>query len=275
MSCAPWRLPCAGAFELVATIELQAGAYHLRTAVSTCAGPCGDDRQGAVWWAARDRRKQKQGSNPHACQGRISMPHQSRHAFVLAVAVTAITVLGTMPHPGSDTDQLAAQSLLIDRSWAKMPEGRIWGSTSAVDIDPDGTSVWVGGALRRARLLTAQPDGRGAPFNCEGSKLDPILKFDASGKLVKSFGAGLTHLSARHPCRSRWQCLGRRRLGTGGKGQQVFKFSPDGRLLLTLGKAGVAGDGPTRSTRRRRSSSRRTATSSSPTATAATPTRAS
>ena len=27
--------------------------------------------------------------------------------------------------------------------WAKLPEGRIWGSTSAVDVDPDGTSVWV------------------------------------------------------------------------------------------------------------------------------------
>src|ERR1051325_5818802 len=29
-----------------------------------------------------------------------------------------------------------------------------------------------------------------------------------------------------------------------GKGQQVFKFSPTGRVLMTLGTAGVAGDGP-------------------------------
>jgi sugar lactone lactonase YvrE len=29
-----------------------------------------------------------------------------------------------------------------------------------------------------------------------------------------------------------------------GKGDQVFKFSQDGKVLLTLGKAGVAGDGP-------------------------------
>ena len=33
-------------------------------------------------------------------------------------------------------------------------------------------------------------------------------------------------------------------LGRGGKGHQVFKFSPDGKVLLTLGKAGVAGSGP-------------------------------
>ena len=28
--------------------------------------------------------------------------------------------------------------------WAKLPEGRTWGSTSSVDIDKDGVSVWVG-----------------------------------------------------------------------------------------------------------------------------------
>ena len=32
-------------------------------------------------------------------------------------------------------------------------------------------------------------------------------------------------------------------LGRNGKGHQVFKFSPDGKVLLTLGKAGVAGSG--------------------------------
>ena len=32
--------------------------------------------------------------------------------------------------------------------------------------------------------------------------------------------------------------------GEGGKGHQVFKFSPEGKVLLTLGKAGITGDGP-------------------------------
>jgi sugar lactone lactonase YvrE len=32
--------------------------------------------------------------------------------------------------------------------------------------------------------------------------------------------------------------------GKDGKGHQVTKFSPDGKVLMTLGKAGVAGDGP-------------------------------
>jgi sugar lactone lactonase YvrE len=31
--------------------------------------------------------------------------------------------------------------------------------------------------------------------------------------------------------------------GRDGKGQQVFKYSPEGKILMTVGKAGVAGDG--------------------------------
>ena len=58
-----------------------------------------------------------------------------------------------------------------------LPDGREWGSTSAVDIDPDGTSVWVA-------------DRCGAN-SCAGSTVDPILKYDTSGNLLTSFGAGM------------------------------------------------------------------------------------
>src|SRR6516225_10658217 len=61
--------------------------------------------------------------------------------------------------------------------WAKMPDGRTWGSTAGVWIDPDGASVWVA-------------ERRGAN-SCAGSNLAPVRKFDTSGTLVKSFGAGM------------------------------------------------------------------------------------
>ena len=61
--------------------------------------------------------------------------------------------------------------------WAKMPEGRTWGSTSAVDIDPDGKSIWVA--------------ERCGANSCAGSDLPVVLKFEASGTLVKSCGAGM------------------------------------------------------------------------------------
>src|SRR6478735_6272672 len=68
-------------------------------------------------------------------------------------------------------------------NWGQLPEGRIWGSTSAVAIDPDGTSVWVG-----ERCGESRPPSRidpGQPFACGNSNLDPILKFDTTGKLLK------------------------------------------------------------------------------------------
>ena len=34
------------------------------------------------------------------------------------------------------------------------------------------------------------------------------------------------------------------RVGAVGKGHQVFKLSPTGKVLMTLGKAGVSGSGP-------------------------------
>ena len=127
-------------------------------------------------------------------------------------------------------------------NWGKLPEGRAWGSTSGVDIDPDGTSVWVAercGAFAPPSLMKP-----GTPFACDGSNLPPILKFDSSGKLVKAFGAGLLLFPhGLHVDREGnvWVTDG---LGKDGKGHQVFKFSPDGRVLMTLGKAGVAGSGP-------------------------------
>ena len=149
--------------------------------------------------------------------------------------------------------------------WAKMPEGRTWGATSAVEIDRDGKSIWVA--------------ERCGANSCATSNLPSILKFDATGRLVKSFGAGL--LISPHGIHVDRQgnvwvtdcaCTGgggrgRPVFGRGDsatrtdsvaradsaaraaaapapapKGHQVFKFSPDGRLLMTLGKAGGGRD---------------------------------
>jgi DNA-binding beta-propeller fold protein YncE len=126
--------------------------------------------------------------------------------------------------------------------WAKMPEGRSWGSTAGVDIDPDGTSVWV---FERCGAFALPSELKpGEPFACDGSNLAPILKFDASGKLVASFGAGmfvLPHGIRADRAGNVWVADA---LGREGKGHQVFKFGPDGKLLMRLGKAGVAGAGP-------------------------------
>jgi len=151
--------------------------------------------------------------------------------ILLAVAAGAATValsqvVAAQQHPYQTID-----------NHFKMPDGRKVGSTAGITIDRDGTSVWV--------------FERCGGQNCVGSNVAPILKFDASGTVVKSFGAGMfVRPHGIHIDRDGnvWVSDGEGPDGKdarrNGKGHQVFKFSQDGKLLMTLGKAGVAGDGP-------------------------------
>ena len=113
--------------------------------------------------------------------------------------------------------------------WFTLPHGRTMGSTSSVFATRDG-HVWVA--------------DRCGVNSCAGSPLDPIMEFDAKGKLLKAFGAGMfvfPHCLTFDSDGNLWVCDGQ---GKDGKGQQVFKLSKEGKVLMTLGKAGVAGDGP-------------------------------
>lgn len=114
--------------------------------------------------------------------------------------------------------------------WAQLPDGRIWGAPAGVEIDPDLSSLWV--------------FERCGANSCADSDLPSILKFDAAGKMVQSFGAGMfifphglhvDHEGSVYVTDAR---------GEDGRGHQVFKFSPDGELLFTLGQPGLAGEGP-------------------------------
>ena len=147
------------------------------------------------------------------------------HVRRLAIAMACLALASVSGSAQQPPDNLYKP---VD-NWAQLPAGRIWGSTSAVDIDPKG-NIWV---ADRCTLNS-----------CAGRTEEPIMQFDPSGKLLKSFGAGMfifphgIHVDRQGNV---WVTDAR---GQDGKGHQVFKFSPDGKLLLTLGKAGVAGDGP-------------------------------
>jgi DNA-binding beta-propeller fold protein YncE len=103
--------------------------------------------------------------------------------------------------------------------WAKLPAGIDWGQVSGVEFDARG-NLWV--------IHRTDP---------------PILEFDPSGNFVKSIGTGMfVQAHSLHFDRdgNLWATDGQAK---DGKGNQVFKFSPDGKVLLTLGKAGVTGAG--------------------------------
>jgi sugar lactone lactonase YvrE len=170
------------------------------------------------------------------------MPDRIRSDCAFALAVVLALGAGEACAQISAPTNSAPNPYRSIEHWGTMPEGRNWGSTSGIDIDPDGSSVWVAercGAFAPPSLMKP-----GTPFACDGSNLPPILKFDASGKLIKAFGEGLLLFPhGLHVDREGnvWVTDG---LGKDGKGHQVLKFSPDGKLLMRLGKAGMPGSGP-------------------------------
>ena len=118
--------------------------------------------------------------------------------------------------------------------WFKVPEGRTFGSTGGVAIDKRG-HIWVAERCGTKGFIAGA---------CGDSKLDPIFEFDQSGKLLHNFGGGLMVMPHGISIDADGNVWVTDIQGKEGKGHQVFKFSPEGKLLLTLGTAGVAGSGP-------------------------------
>jgi streptogramin lyase len=162
-----------------------------------------------------------------AVEARMDARGNAMNKLTLACAV-ALALAG--PALAQSDPNAAPDPYRMVTGWAQLAAGRHFGQTINVKIDPDGKSVWV---IERCGAAT-----------CADSDLDPIHKFDATGKLVKSFGGGMMvfpHGLFVDPRGNVWATDAG---GKGAKGHQVFKFSRDGKLLMTLGKAGVPGDGP-------------------------------
>ena len=118
--------------------------------------------------------------------------------------------------------------------WFKLPEGRTFGSTGGVAIDKRG-HIWVAERCGSKGFIAGA---------CADSKLDPIFEFDEAGKLLHNFGGGLMVMPHGISIDADGNVWVTDIQGKEGKGHQVFKFSPGGKVLMTLGTAGVAGSGP-------------------------------
>ncbi len=195
------------------------------------------------------------------------MFHGRRTRLIAAGALlAAATLAARVPAPQAPASAAPAAQMqptndapnpyVTVEGWARMPPGREWGSTSAVDIDRDGRSIWV--AERCGKLPTGAAANRCVNRQTgEVSPLDIVLKFDETGAFVRGFGAGLLVFPhGIHVDRDGnvWVTDGQDNLPTPARGappdaplpapparvigHQVFKFSPEGKLLLTLGKPG-------------------------------------
>jgi peptidylamidoglycolate lyase len=104
-------------------------------------------------------------------------------------------------------------------NWAALPDGAKWGAATGVDLDSHG-NVYV--------------------FQRDPAR--PIMVFDHNGTFLRSWGQGLfamaTHFLRVDRHDNVWV--------TDKALQQVFEFTPEGKVLLTLGQKGVAGDNTTR-----------------------------
>ena len=145
---------------------------------------------------------------------------------------------------GTALAQVLPNPYRIVEGWAQLPNGRPMGAVGKVAIDPDGRHIWA--VVRCERLEDPSRFGD----ECRDSKADPVLQFSPEGKVVKSFGGGMfiwPHGIDVDKEGNVWvtDAVSPNRTPKGDKrGQQVVKFSRDGKVLITLGTPGVAGDGP-------------------------------
>src|SRR5262249_673475 len=145
-------------------------------------------------------------------------------AVVAAVALSAgQAVAQTTPDPNS-----APNPYRMEENWGKKPDGRKLGGAFSVDGGRDGKSIWG-------------LEGCGGHHRPK-SNVAPVVKFDRTGKFVTSLGAGLfnfPHGLAVDREGNVW--VTDERAGN-GKGGTAVKFSPDGKVLMTIGKPGMPGD---------------------------------
>jgi len=123
----------------------------------------------------------------------------------------------------------APNPYVADPHFLKLPAGRTMGSTSAVGTDSHG-HIWVA-------------DRCGAN-SCAKSALDPVMEFGADGRFIKAFGGGrfvFPHGLFVDAHDHIWVTDAQ---SVPGKGAQVFEFDASGKVLRTLGKAGVSKAGP-------------------------------
>ena len=127
---------------------------------------------------------------------------------------------------------------VVTKNWGELPAGRKWGTSAGIDIDPKDGNIW---AYERCGAGTAG----GGPVDCETNPVDPVLKFDRrTGKLLAAIGKNVMITPhGIHVDRDGnvWVAdFAGNKAGT--KGHQVHKFSPDGKLLMSLGQAGKPGN---------------------------------
>lgn len=152
----------------------------------------------------------------------MSARHLVRGVSPVLLAVCACVVVAAQ---GTNVPNSQPNPYREGQSWGRLPAGRSYGNTSAIDVA--GDLVWIA-------------DKCGGT-TCLGRPEAPVMAFDPAGTLLRSFGAGETVAAHGIHVDRAGNVWVTDYMDADGRGQQVIKFSPDGRVLLRLGTAGVRG----------------------------------
>jgi sugar lactone lactonase YvrE len=136
-----------------------------------------------------------------------------KHAMAIFIGAAVLAAVLTQPTVGFAQ---SSDKWVVNKEWAQLPPGMTW----------DASTSWI------------TPDGKGnvvvlvrkAPF---------FRVFTREGKFVKAWGDDPALFKDAHSVMfdkegNIW--------ATDAQGHVVYKFTPDGKLLMTLGKMGQAGD---------------------------------
>jgi DNA-binding beta-propeller fold protein YncE len=182
------------------------------------------------------------------------MTRISQRGLAVGAALAAVLTLGGTVR-AQETQSRKPSELpnpyRLVAGWPMLPKnmnGGHWGEVIRVHVDSEG-NIWV-----FHRCFNVVPPGNATCIN-RGDANPPILEFDAAGNLLKSFGVGLfayPHGFTIGPDGNLWASdvndqetvLGMSAKNADGviMGQEVLKLSPEGKVLMTLGKEGVAGN---------------------------------
>jgi sugar lactone lactonase YvrE len=147
--------------------------------------------------------------------------------LVLCLLDAAVAAQSASSRAGQPRNDLP-QPYLTSRDWGELPPGVKWAAVTAIEPAPNGTIYVVHRCFANS---------------CAGRSEAPILKYDRNGQLLASWGQGLflfPHGATVDRENNLWvtDARGDRKIG-----HQVFKFSPDGKVLMTLGQKGVSASG--------------------------------
>ena len=160
------------------------------------------------------------------------MRRSIRLTSMIGVAAAALMmVAGNRSYSQSIDPNAAPNPYRMLDSWAQLPADRKFGGVIKVQVDhSDGKSIWV--------------FDRCGSSECTNSTLAPLMKFDTSGKLERAIGAGLFAVSHALYVDRDGNVWAGDQIARNGKGVDLIKLSPDGKVLMTIGKPGMPGNAP-------------------------------